>query len=169
MIKPIKDFEGYFVSDSGKVFSGEKELRQYTIKGHKCVYLYNVNGRKKFWVHQLIAEAFIENPNNYPIVNHKDEDGSNNYCSNLEWCNHKYNTNYGTCIRRRADNHKKRILQIDKNGKILRVFNGVIDAAQCLNIDSSSISKVALGKRGSAGGYTWKYEHGGYKTKHINA
>ena len=47
-------------------------------------------------IHRLVAKTFIPNPDNLPCVNHKDEDKLNNTASNLEWCNHKYNNNYGT-------------------------------------------------------------------------
>ena len=45
-------------------------------------------------IHRLVAEHFLDNPNNLPEVNHKDEDKSNNFVNNLEWCKHKYNMNY---------------------------------------------------------------------------
>jgi hypothetical protein len=60
--------------------------------------LYSKNGKaKRESVHRLVALTFIENPNNYPCVNHKDETRTNNNVENLEWCSHKYNSNYGTC------------------------------------------------------------------------
>lgn len=56
-----------------------------------------INGKAKHEkIHRLVALAFIDNPNNYPHVNHKDEDKNNNSVSNLEWCDIKYNNNYGT-------------------------------------------------------------------------
>lgn len=51
---------------------------------------------KQFFVHRLVAEAFIENSLGYSEVNHKDENKSNNRVENLEWCDRKYNVNYGT-------------------------------------------------------------------------
>lgn len=157
-IKQIEGYEGYFVSNTGKVFSKGKELRQYEIGGHLCVYLYRNSAREKAYVHRLVAQAFIPNPNDYPVVNHKDENGLNNHYLNLEWCTHLYNVNYGTCISRRSENCKKKICQLDKNENIIAVFNGIADAARVLEIDASSITKAASGKRNSAGGYLWRYE-----------
>lgn len=157
-IKQIDGYENYYVSKSGKVFSRNKELRQYSNKGYSLVYLYKDTKRKKYFVHRLVATAFIPNPENYPFVNHKDENPKNNNVMNLEWCTAKYNTNYGSCIEKRANNCKKRILQIDDSGNVVSSFNGIIDAAKAIGLDASSISKAALGKRKKAGGYRWIYD-----------
>ena len=62
------------------------------------------NGKtKRFSVHRLVAKAFIPNPNNLPIINHKDENPSKNIVDNLEWCDNKYNCNYGTLHKRRSE------------------------------------------------------------------
>lgn len=109
----IGGFEGYYqVSNYGNVRSINRVITdtrgiKYKRKGvnlklrrDKDGYLV-VNLKKEsknysFKVHRLVAEAFIENPNLLPEVNHKDEIKSNNYVDNLEWCDRKYNNNYGT-------------------------------------------------------------------------
>lgn len=106
--KPINGFEGYYVSKSGDVFSRKRNvvLKHSIHRGYHAVKLYaNGKGKSKF-VHRLVAEAFIENPNMFPEVNHKDENTSNNAADNLEWCTSKYNANYGTLPERQ----RKRML-----------------------------------------------------------
>lgn len=111
--RDIKGFEGlYQVSNLGNVKRikhggckfgyGYRTLPERMVKqhpdyhGYKKVHLWKNNKDKPLFVHRLVAIAFIENPNNYPQINHKDEDKTNNCVSNLEWCTCKYNNNYGT-------------------------------------------------------------------------
>ena len=105
--KDIKNYEGlYQISSLGRVKSLPKErnnginneiiLKQCTDKkGYKRVNLYKNKKSTRVLVHRLVAEAFLNNPNNYPLINHKDENPSNNKVENLEWCTYKYNNNYG--------------------------------------------------------------------------
>ena len=82
----------------GKVLSPIKDTGDYLKVNLYC------NGKnKKCLVHRLVAQAFIENPDNLPEVNHKDEDKSNNRVDNLEFCDRKYNVNYGTAKIRSRD------------------------------------------------------------------
>lgn len=109
---PIEGFNGYYwISDRGRVKSlkSSKEEKIVSTKvsktGYEIVTLYNGDGtRTDYRVHRLVALAFIPNPKNLPQVNHKDEDKENNYVDNLEWCDSKYNNNYGTRIDRAISN-----------------------------------------------------------------
>lgn len=109
----IKGYEGlYKINECGqilvlertgvKIGKGTKTVPEHTKKvtrnknGYFAVDLYKDTKRKRHYLHRLLAETFIPNPNNLPYINHKDENPSNNSLDNLEWCSSKYNNNYGT-------------------------------------------------------------------------
>ena len=116
--KTIEEFDDYEVSNFGRVRSVDRiKIRKngvpITIKGQiitqveKCgnsniprkSVTITKNGKSYTkLVHRLVAKTFIPNPNNYPQVNHKDENPSNNNVDNLEWCTNYYNHHYGTNI-----------------------------------------------------------------------
>lgn len=114
--RPVIGYEGlYEVSSYGRVRSLDKYdsmnrflrgriLRLFTDGlGYLRAQLYSNSKRKSFLVHRLVAQAFIPNPDNLPQVNHRDENPSNDNVDNLEWCDGKYNVNYGTRIDRIRD------------------------------------------------------------------
>jgi hypothetical protein len=100
----INGYEGlYLISNYGRVKSLNylhhgivKILKQGIRNGYSYVTLQKNGNIKKEYVHRLVASAFIKNPLNYPEVNHKDEVKTHNCVENLEWCDKKYNCNYGT-------------------------------------------------------------------------
>ena len=103
--KDIPEYEGlYQVSNFSRVKSlnykrsgKEKILKTYKDKyGYLILHLHNNSKGKTHFVHRLVALAFLENPENYPMINHKDESRDNNCVGNLEWCDCKYNLNYGS-------------------------------------------------------------------------
>ena len=98
--KPIKGYEKlYEVSNFGKIKSLKKKiiLKQFkNTNGYFQVELWKNKKGKQFLVHKLVAESFILNINNFPFINHIDENKENNCTNNLEWCTAKYNCNYGT-------------------------------------------------------------------------
>ena len=102
--KPVTDYENlYNISNLGNVFSvrSQRNIKPTkNTKGYLIVGLCKDKKRKNWLIHRLVAEAFIENPQNYPEINHKDENPLNNKASNLEWCNHKYNMNYNNLGKR---------------------------------------------------------------------
>ena len=96
--KPIIGYENlYKINNYGEVLSlrSNKILKPNNNGiGYFIVQLCKNGERKNYLIHRLVAEHFLDNPNNLPEVNHKDEDKSNNFVNNLEWCKHKYNMNY---------------------------------------------------------------------------
>lgn len=103
-IKETK-YPNIYVAENGNtyrkitLFNGKYSFIRYTTvskQGYPRITV-KVNGkRKNVSIHRLVAETFIPNPNNYPIINHKDENKQNNNVDNLEWCTYKYNNDYGT-------------------------------------------------------------------------
>ena len=109
-------------------------------------------------VHRIVAETFINNPNNYKYVNHKDENPSNNCVTNLEWCTQKYNINYGTGNQKRSEAEKRKIIQYNLEGNFIKQWDGIIDAATELKISKGNICSCCKGKRQTAANYIWKYK-----------
>ena len=168
--RDIIEYEGlYQISNKGRVKSlgnnknrKEKILSLKPINGYIRVFLYKNGKPKPYSVHRLVAIAFIPNPNNYPEVNHIDEDKTNNIVENLEWCDKKYNMNYGTRNNRAgkkiSENRKGKYLY-DKNPKATKVkcittgevFNCIKEASKKYNVIYQSISKCCRGERNYAG------------------
>ena len=106
--RPVKDYEGlYEVSNHGRVRRIKKwdghskffqccEIRRATDNGYGylIISLSKQHKKQNHYVHRMVAEAFIENPNRYPQVNHLDYNTKNNFADNLEWCTAKQNTQY---------------------------------------------------------------------------
>lgn len=159
--KDVVGFEGlYLVSNFGNVFSKYKNglLKFRDNKGYYNVVLCKNGKRHDKIVHRLVAEAFIPNPNGFKEINHKDENKVNNHVDNLEWCDSKYNLNYG---RRRliASKHiKKPIFQCDLDGNVIREWDGAVDASKELNINFRGISRCAHGLRRQYRGYKWCFK-----------
>ena len=156
-----KKYKGnYVVSNLGNIKNIKTNRILKLRKSHRGYLKTNisVNGETEtIFIHRIIAQAFIPNPNNLPQVNHKDECKTNNCVDNLEWCTAKYNMNYGTITERRISKRRKIVYQYDLNDNLINQFKSNREASRILNINSGAISRVCNGKRKTYKGFIYKY------------
>ena len=164
--KPVRNYEGlYEVSNLGRVKSlnykrtgKEKILKAYNNShGYLQVNLCKDGNREQPLVHVLVATAFLDNPDNLPEVNHKDENPKNNMVENLEYCSSSYNTNYGTRNKRVAEKLSKPVFSVDKESGLIMWWQSTMEAERCTGINNGSITQCCKGKRKSAGNHYWFY------------
>ena len=166
-----KDIEwhkgSYKVSNMGRVQSIRRKKFKDTYldkRGYVKVCLCYNYTQKIFSVHRLVAKAFIPNPNNYPQVNHKDENKQNNNVDNLEWCTNKYNCNYGNKPKKckesalRLQLNKRKITIYDINGKYVDSYRSMMDAAKLLKCSYENVQSVVYGKTKTCKGYILKLD-----------
>lgn len=151
-MRDIKGFEGlYAVTSCGRVWSyrSKKFLKPANRgKGYLFVDLC-VDGKHNMrFVHRLVAEAYIPNPNNLPEVNHKDEIKEHNWINNLEWCDRKYNQTYGTGIRRSTEKRSYKIRCIETGER----FDSLVDCERKIGVNNSNLSKHLRGLSSCANG-----------------
>lgn len=144
----------YKVSEDGRIKGLDgRMLKQATdTRGYLFVTLNNNCKQYHLSVHRAVALCYIPNPHNFPQVNHKDENKTNNNADNLEWCTNKYNSHYS---------HAKPVLMLDKKtGKVIKRFEALrdVDIYFGKNVHQS-VSKCCLHKPRyySAYGYRWKF------------
>ena len=176
--KDIEGYEGlYQVSNRGRVKSLSRKvtnamfsINEHFVKvvdngnGYKSVSLWKDNKGKHFYVHRLVALAFVPNYNGYKYINHKDEDKSNNDVSNLEWCTAKYNCNYGNHTKKLKKsyilNGNNRPIDVyDMKGTFLKTFDCSNDVCRELNIGRRALYSVCQGVVKSSKGYRFAF-HG---------
>lgn len=152
-MKDIKGYEGlYAITSCGKVWSYKRKrfLKPFDNGlGYLKVFLFKDGEKKQYYLHRLVAEAYLDNPNNYPQVNHRDENKSNNCVNNLEFCTVEYNANFGT----RNERISKKIICIETGEK----FNSLTEAAIAINRSVVSLSNHLRGRRKTCAGYHWAY------------
>lgn len=145
--KDIKGYPNYQISNMGRVWSKKRQIylkHQLNQKGYHTVCLYAINGKvKRELVSRLVALHFVPNPNNYPCVNHKDENKDNNIETNLEWCSRSYNINYGTRNEKASQKISKPIRCVETGV----VYKSGRDASLALGVDYSAVSHVINGRQ----------------------
>lgn len=150
----------YIACSDGRIFkmnwnnTGETREVKQNDNGHGYL-LFGFNG-KMVMTHRFIAMCFIPNPYNLPEVNHKNEIKTDNRVENLEWCDRKYNCNYGTRTEKVARSHYKPVSQFTKDGEFIATYPSVMEATRQTGVWGQSISYCCNGKLNSAGGYIWR-------------
>lgn len=169
-IIPIdNNYEANELGDIRRINSNQLCKQWLDKDGYKIVALTN---KKIYRAHRLIALTFIENPEGYPIVNHKNHNKHDNRVENLEWTTYSYNSKHSYFDGNRdngtkewvkqvqpkaAEASKTKVRQYDLDGNLLAVFSSQREAAEKTGTCRSSITRCCTGKRKTAGGYKWNY------------
>lgn len=177
-VKSLPKQCGWRCSKECKIIQSRFDKDEYLI-----INLYKNKKMKTCKVHRLVALAFIPNPENLPIINHKDQNTQNNYVENLEFCDYQYNATYNNAHIIRGEKSKgkpkskesvekmrisltgkpnykirKPILQYSKEHVFIKEWDSATSASKELNIYASAITSCCSGKINSAYGCIWRYK-----------
>lgn len=184
--KSIKGFECYEISNTGLVRSKDREITtgvatfikkgQILIpvdngKGYKKVVLKSNGKVKRAYIHRLVAQYFIPNPENKPFINHIDNDPSNNSADNLGWCTHQENMDWAksqgrtkwnkeACDKLHKTMEKTYVAVIGENIKTgEKLYFEKLNDVKKAGFQPSCVCYCCKGKRGirQHKGYRWEY------------
>lgn len=171
----IKGYDGlYIVSNCGRVKTLHKKgsyphnkdgiLKNNLAKNGYYMVALCKNGKiERVLVHRLVATTFIPNPNNYPVVNHIDENKLNNNVANLEWTTQRLNNIHSkNHIKMKAAAVKKQqkaVLMYDRNGQFVCEFESATIAAKAIGSYQQLVSLCCYGKLKFTKGYTFKFKN----------
>jgi hypothetical protein len=183
--KPVTGFGIYEISDHGNIRSIDRLSRnwvgefpvkgtmlrqQHNNRGYRYVRLWKDGSQVKKYVHRLVAEEFIPNPNNLPQINHLDNNPDNNHVSNLEWCTHEQNMKWSEAQGRAVWSEKAKqnarkgwermwVPVVGENvitGEVLRFAN--LNDTKKSGFQPSCVCNCCKGLRKVHKGYRWSYE-----------
>lgn len=167
--RDIPNFEGHYqVSNYGRVKSlyfhnkmttiyRENILKPQIVRGYHRVVLCHNSKKTNYLVHRLVAEVFLDNPNNKPCVNHKDGNKLNNFVNNLEFCTYSENEKHSHDVLGKQPINKKKINQYDLEGNFIRQWESLAEIGRYFNCNYTNFSLCCSGKSKSAKGFVWKY------------
>lgn len=153
--RPVVGYESlYMVSNLGRVWSIRKKAimkpnDNCAGKGYKYIWGYKDGNKNRLYIHIIVAQAFISNPNNLPEVNHKDENPKNNMVDNLEWCTHEYNSRYS---------NEKTILRFSEDGTFIDEWPSMLEIERILKIPYQNVSACCRGVNKTCHGFIFKYK-----------
>lgn len=111
----------------------------------------------EYSAHRVVARHFCEGYNEDMFVNHKDENKANNRADNLEWCTDDYNRHYGTAIQRATECKKKKVIQMNRYGRVLATYPSAKDAASATGFNYVSLCEWCRGAHQPNNDFKWKY------------
>lgn len=154
--RDIPGFDMYEVNAEGQVRRKAQILKPGPIpSGHLTVSLCRGKGKpKSAYVHRLVAQAFLNNPENKPVVNHKNGNPKDNRIDNLEWATYSENITHGYRSNGRRAPGELKICAIDSDGSMVMSFRSAVDAAKLLGVFPSAV-RSAIKRNGTCKGYRW--------------
>lgn len=162
LFKPVKDFEHiYHISNTGilkniktgRILNGEIHYSGYV----RCNLIDKINNKKRrTTIHRLVAETFLNNPNNLPVVDHIDRNRANNRVTNLRWVSES--TNHENVNRKNRTTKAKSVIAINLLNNKKKKFKSLNSACNELNLNYCSAHQTLNNLRKSTNNYVIKYE-----------
>lgn len=160
----IPGFAGYMINKHGSVIrlycnnTKWKEVKGFiNVHGYMKVGLRKDNKTYHTSIHRIVAELFVPNPNNYDIVNHKDENKTNNDYTNLEWCTTQYNNTYKNANNKYIEKRKAVICYDSYTDTEIR-YESLFDCSKAMNINSGTIYERIKNNKSLYNRYQFRYE-----------
>lgn len=166
MRKAINEY--YEVDTEGNVYSlrfNRKLSPKNNWDGYLRIQLWD-HGKCRFVaIHRLIAEAFVPNPDNKPLINHKNGNKQDNRAENLEWCTQQENIRHAWSegLSKKHHNYSRPVIQYSKDGSLIKHWSSQMDAERALGIYHNNICRCCKCNRDkpdarySAGGFVWRF------------
>lgn len=158
--KDIPGYEGlYRISKSGEALNAKTGCILHgnvNSHGYRVISLTKHGKKKDVKLHRLLALAFIENPNDFDCINHKDGDKLNNSLENLEWCSKGYNNFHARTVLN-VSTDAKPVIQSTMDGKFVACWANIATAAKTIGVSAPCITDCCDGRARQAAGYVWSF------------
>lgn len=154
LVSTFGNVKSYYHCKEGKLLTNRQD--------NGCGYERLVINHHKYYIHRLVAQTFIPNPENKREVNHKDGNKQNNHVSNLEWVTRSENQKlaYKLGLQKPSEKQRqaiiktnelkrKKVAQLDDDGNVLQIFDSVKLASESLHTSASFVSLLCRNLRTS--------------------